>query len=535
MTAPRSILMTLVLAGCGAPTEPLDPALLAGPPGSQLKCARGSYDLDGQPTNGCEYSCTYTSASDDPDPDYEDTNCDGVDGIADDAIFVSPSGSSRGEGTLDSPLSTVQAGIDRAVAEGKTDVLIAQGTYLEAVDLASGVALHGGYVPVGGSQWDRVGMSQGATRITHDTTAARAIDLAYAATLSNLEVVATSPQSGTSITVTGLQVQDSMVVLEDAWIQSEDGRPGAHGASGTPGLPGMPGAGGEDGTMNELAFALGGPGGTSACGADGGSGGWGTPGGITGFPGMAGQSPTSSGCTGLQASGGAQVPGRPALTGSICGPWFRGLPNPGEHGEGGCDGQGGMGGAYDPAMVWVGQNGSSGTWGASGGGGSGGGGGGGSDCPFTISDSGGGGGGGGGGGCGGGGGLGGTGGGGSFAVLAVDGVVLSVRSILLSGHGGRGGDGGVGGPGGAGGSGGAGGAQADDSSPGGDGGLGGYGGPGGCGGGGAGGRSHSLFLIGGSTYYEIDSTFGHGLAGLGGHSSCGNHGAAGSLGAVGTG
>ena len=45
-------------------------------------------DLDGNPANGCEYACTATGP-DLPDDSFIDSNCDGIDGDASKAIFVS--------------------------------------------------------------------------------------------------------------------------------------------------------------------------------------------------------------------------------------------------------------------------------------------------------------------------------------------------------------------------------------------------------------------------------------------------------------
>src|SRR2546425_8871423 len=62
-----------------------------------------------------------------PDPMNEDSNCDGIDGTADYAIFVSPTGNDANPGTKDQPVKTIHTGLTLASQKKKTQVLVAGG------------------------------------------------------------------------------------------------------------------------------------------------------------------------------------------------------------------------------------------------------------------------------------------------------------------------------------------------------------------------------------------------------------------------
>jgi hypothetical protein len=112
-------------------------------------------DGDGVDAGDCQpnNALAFPGAPDKPDVNFDDTNCDGVDGDLAKAVFVATSGNDAATGTKENPLQTVQAGINRAEAEGK-DVYLAGGTYSEpgGADLADNVGIYGGYGPVTGSR-----------------------------------------------------------------------------------------------------------------------------------------------------------------------------------------------------------------------------------------------------------------------------------------------------------------------------------------------------------------------------------------------
>ena len=95
-----------------------------------------------------------------PDPLFQDTNFDGIDGDTTAAVFVSVTlGNDADPGTLSQPKATLGAAIAQAVVEGK-DVYVDEGTYaVGTLTLASGVSLYG--------QFDA---SSGWTRTTSNIT-----------------------------------------------------------------------------------------------------------------------------------------------------------------------------------------------------------------------------------------------------------------------------------------------------------------------------------------------------------------------------
>src|SRR5204863_5247093 len=95
----------------------------------------------------------HPGAVDKPDLNFEDTNCDGVDGDLSKAVFVALSGDDNAPGTLTNPKRTINAAITAAnAANPKKDVYIAGGTYNEAVNLVSNISLYGGYEPITGKR-----------------------------------------------------------------------------------------------------------------------------------------------------------------------------------------------------------------------------------------------------------------------------------------------------------------------------------------------------------------------------------------------
>jgi len=110
------------------------------------------------PGDGCECRRVAGTVTDEPDVDfgatrpaanqtYVDANCDGVDGVIGDALFVRAGATAPGNGTLASPYPTISQAIGAFVASGKRYVLVAGGEYRENPILVSGVKLHGGYAP----------------------------------------------------------------------------------------------------------------------------------------------------------------------------------------------------------------------------------------------------------------------------------------------------------------------------------------------------------------------------------------------------
>ena len=437
-------------------------------------------DDAGQPDQG---ACS-PDREDEPDPDFFDANCDGLDGDKSQSVFVATYGDDANPGTKGLPKASVAAAVTTAAAEGKSWVLVAESFYDGSVELADGVSIAGGY----GFGWKRDGRAKTTFRMGSPVISGT--DIQQRTVLMGFEVLGGSAPPGMTAAAVYLQASPG-VVLMDLRITGGKGGDGARGEVGITGSNGNTGVKGGDAPPDSgtLGFCKNqdnppspGNGGEPSCGSDDGRGAKGGNGGFDGSSGTKGANGTAG------AIGGAGgTPGTPGLAGSNGSSGNTGVPGAGGQTEGSfIDGQ------------WEGMDGGAGEAGTEGEGGAGGGGGGGgkSGGLNICSSWGGAGGGGGSGGCGGDGGGGGQAGGASVGVLLLNSDVEIIDCTIIGGLGGRGGDGGDGGDGGMGGAGGAGGDLEENSGTGAKGGIGGRGGRGGQGGGGAGGPSIGLFSSG---------------------------------------
>ncbi len=515
-------------------------------------CESGFVDVDGVAANGCE--CVVQAGAD--APGGGDTNCDGVDGEALGAVFVSPLGGDLAAGTPQAPVRTIGRGIVLAEASGLSAVYVAAGTYDEDVNLVAGVSLHGGFdagfaVRQPGSHVSEIrglpspgGQGRGAV----DCEGITGGDIVTVDGFTIRAAHAMAP--GASSYAVYVLDCDAALVLSQNDIHAAQGA-GAGGATGgTPGTDGVDGAAGGDAFVETDATCNdanpGGAGGVHACGGADVSGGDGgsaacpdyneassavcdltpfdqTPGaGESGQSGM-GEAPGAGGDAGYDS---AQHNNFNCGSGSDCNVCTV-PPDPyratGADAQDGAAGLGGSGGAGCSDAVgaavaghWAAPSGEPGGGGGHGSGGGGGGAAGGvqteDSCLVTLgvplrSQLGGSGGGGGSGGCGGEGGGGGTQGGGSFGIFVAFSVPPTslptiTGNVLHGSTGGAGGQGGAAGSGGKGGDRAVGGSESNDggavfcTARGGMGGQGGDGGAGGGGGGGCGGASFGIFVSG---------------------------------------
>ena len=442
-------------------------------------------------------------ASDLPDLAFRDTNCDGLDGDAARAVFVSTRGSDSSPGTRARPKKSLAAAVALAARSRlRRQVIVEAGTYDVGAGLVvpSHIQMSGGYRS---PSWRR---SRALATVLVGRPQAVLVGRATGVVLQLLRLRA-SVNAAADRSVYGLRAVASSIVLERVTVvtgPAADGPVGAgEGTGGAVGAPGNPGS-------NNIG-ALPGTGG-SGPGGSGGSGGAGAFAGGEGFAGVDG----SANGGGKGGAGGKRNPqNQPG--------------NPGDNGGDGATGAAGATGAEgstaadDAGEAWMGKNGLPGGQAQPGGGG--GGGGGGSGYVNTF-----GGGPGVGGGGGGAGGTGGTGGapggfgGGSFAIYLWSSSITIRESSLTAGAGGRGGSGRAGGAGGAGGNGAPGGVTGQGGD-GGRGGRGGDGGTGGSGGGGAGGPSTGVFQGSRSQVTLRRTTIAVGTGGVGGGPN-GSNGAA---------
>ncbi len=395
-----------------------------------------------------------------------DSNCDGVDGVRGDTLFVATSGDDMNSGlTPEQPVRTVSKALSIARAGTRRSILIAVGSY-DAVPIAlgdsgaevathqlvDGVTLSGRY-PGGSGGWVARSSAMDDRSLLRGTiTAAFILDLRSAVTFHDVDLTSELDGMLYNLSCFGVLVVGSGVVtLDRSRVQV------CAGSSAPKELPdaGRTRGGGSNG-------AAGGVGGFG-CSGDGNGGQGGTDGSVNGANGAVGTM-TALGAAAAGGDGGtmAQPSGGTGATGA--------------------EGQRGLAvtmGEFSEEGYLIPQGERAGTGGTGGGGGGGGYG--------TMMGASGVGGGGGGGGCGGEGGLPGVSGGASIGVFAWGDsirVILPGTTITTAG----GGDGGPGGAGGGGGPGGAGG----ESVSGGRGGNGGSGGRGGEGAPGAGGPSFGV-------------------------------------------
>jgi hypothetical protein len=413
--------------------------------------AKGDADTDASaPMDACD------AARPDPPGDGQDTNCDGVDGVLGDTVFVAMSGADTNGGTAPAePVRTVSRALDIARGGARRSILIGVGSYdalpVQIGDggaglpvpthvLVDGVTLSGRYAA--GSWVSRSTRDEERSTLRGQVVAAYLRGMRGSVTLRDVDLVSERSGSLVGLSCYGLFVEGSGVVtLERGRVEACEG-PSAPATAPAGEAGGTGGVGGD--------ASAGGAGGAGCLGGDGGRGGTdGTRLGATGGPG----SPTSAASGAMGGAGGTTgTPGgSPGSTGAA-----------GAAAAAVAQGNFGVEG-YEIPTPRDGEQ-----------GGSGGGGGGGAATGATAL-----GGGGGGGGCGGGGGSGGASGGASVGLFAwgsamrveVNGTTIQTRG---GGAGGAGGEGGAGGPGGAGGAG-SGGGRGGDGGPGGRGGVGGAG------------------------------------------------------------
>ncbi len=490
------------------------------------------------PGSGC-------AANPDPlDANGDDTNCDGVDGIALAQVLVDAgSGSDVGAcGTVVKPCATIANGVATATAAGKNIILVTAGDY-DAFDITNGRIVRGGYNPTFNGRipagtrvhgaLDSANNTYYGVRANNITSVTKLLDLKINAEgtagnassgvivknasakviLENVTVTAGAGLNPTGVLATNNSKVDinnstvnsgtalgagssaygvrslsgSTVNVNGGTITAAAGNNSSNSSTGAPATPadactGGPGTNGQLNLINNVA------GGGISCNpwfttvTNGGSGG-------AGYFSQAGD-PGVAGGQGAGAAGGAGGCGSTlgCGTGSKAG-------NGGAGGAGGAAGAAGANNFANAADLWSGGRGGNGTNGAEGGGGGGGGGG---SSASAI------GGGGGAGGAGGAAGLGATfggyAGGGSFGVYAVNATASLTNVTVTVGNGGNGGSGSNGGVGGKGGNGGAGGDAQCCQAGGGSGGGAGAGGGGGSGaGGGAGGPALAALHTGTGT------------------------------------
>jgi len=483
-------------------------------------CAAGTFNLDGNPANGCEFTL-------DPSGIYVDASDPGA--LDDATAGLGPSGT----GGSNHPCRTIGFGLSRAATTGRANVYVANGNYVEAVTLANGKNLRGGYRS---GTWERqlaatATVIRGESPVFSHKRAVSGTNIASPTLLEGFVIFGPANSSVGGNTYAIYLSNAGGVTLQSNIIYGGSAGPGQDGSNGTAGGNGVAGTAGANALQQATTTCApatnrpGGAGGVLSCAgtsANGGAGGGNrcTPVANTEFSALDGSAaPGAGGGTAGDAGDDGQVQAGTCFPPTSA----TAIGGAGGAGAGGANGSGGAGAIVGTGSViggnWAAQAGGAGINGTPGRGGGGGGGGGGADGISGEKDLfGGAGGGGGSGACGGSAASGGDGGGGSFGIFVIGGSAPVIQgNVIIRGTGGGGGRGGIGASGGIGGSGAAGGTSAFScASPGGRGGDGGNGGASGGGGGGAGGISCGIYTSGVGTPGYGSNTISGGASGPGG-------------------
>jgi hypothetical protein len=186
----------------------------------------------------------HPGAPDLPDLSFIDSNCDGIDGTASEAIFVSPAGNDANPGTKVKPKLTIQAAVATVAAGNGKYVLVAAGTYsrLDLDKNDSGIGVYGDYDPKTWSRGTRF------TTIVRGTPEGVLVVQATGVVLQLLAVAGVVEQTYGASTY-GIRALDRsrltlqhVFVFDTGAVGGRDGTAGAPGANGGAGGDGLPGA-----------------------------------------------------------------------------------------------------------------------------------------------------------------------------------------------------------------------------------------------------------------------------------------------------
>ena len=233
--------------------------------------AAPDYDGDGFVAGDCLPldPAAHPGATDEPDLALEDLDCDGIDGTAAGAYFVSTTGSDAGAGSNEAPFRTIAFAVTRAAAVvPKRDVYVQGGTYAERVALAGGVSIYGGYLPSGARSTAEITTIQGPAGLAETVFA----DAVTGAELQLVSVTGPNALAGGASSYAIRAIGGSSLALTG--VTAAGGSAG-DGGGGTPGNPGSQGNGGRCGGYDPggigCGATVGGPGGIGA-GFNGGAG-----------------------------------------------------------------------------------------------------------------------------------------------------------------------------------------------------------------------------------------------------------------------
>ena len=190
---------------------------------------------------------------DPPDPNFVDSNCDGIDGTIDGGLFVDPitgSDGPFGTGTRSAPVRSLARAqvMIQALGRPPHTVFIAEGS-LAGVTWIDPVSLAGGYRSI---TWARSTLA--VTTVRTAGVGLRLENVPATVAVSGLTIEGATATANTASV--GLVLVDSPVKLQSLTVRAQDGAPGTDGDAGAPGPFGGPGAAGTTGESGPLTFCI---------------------------------------------------------------------------------------------------------------------------------------------------------------------------------------------------------------------------------------------------------------------------------------
>src|SRR5262249_33406048 len=230
-------------------------------------------------------ACQPPSQTDVPDGNYQDDNCDGIDGDINGGIFVAPTGGDSVTCGLTymTPCQTISHAILRAVQTGRRNVYVQAGVYDEVVTLQSGVHIWGGY----DTNWQRASRSTtghevrirgGFDSVDAQYMTIKAHNLIVPTTVADLVIqgpTSTGAAAGSARSTYAVHADGALLDLVRVTVQAGNGARGGDGMPGqdAPNVSPTVGMQGGQGGPAERSFdlcdnttrGLGGGAGTNAC------------------------------------------------------------------------------------------------------------------------------------------------------------------------------------------------------------------------------------------------------------------------------
>lgn len=204
------------------------------------ECAEGYVNLDDEP--GCE--CEITDPNDPIDIDGIDANCDGLDGIKTDLVFVATDGDDENDGTSpQAPLATLPKALEVAASQNRHSVLVAGGEYHGPVSLKDSINVYGGFKADGFARDTANEISKITVSIddfdaeTTDYITVKANTISGPTTLDTLTIEGADLSGGdatpsASSYAVWARASDGLA-LQNTTIVAGMGAPGADGAAGS--------------------------------------------------------------------------------------------------------------------------------------------------------------------------------------------------------------------------------------------------------------------------------------------------------------